>query len=241
MVTSMRNALPFDEDKEKARIVSTAGVDAEDVCCRRSRHHQETSTVVRHAPSHLFVPPLMTTPSPSQIPLSLTTLAYQPSQTMSSSPASASISCLTQSIPTSVPLPSSPLTLTSMSLPMQTPPEIRHTLLGYVREQDPPPSSHLPARQQCLLQYYHMRRTTQDKSLISGETGSGNSETRCRLAIKTISELSASNPGKKGSKLATRVPAAEFIIESFGNARTLFNPNASRFGKYTELQFTDLP
>jgi len=35
------------------------------------------------------------------------------------------------------------------------------------------------------------------------------------------------------------VPAAEFVIESFGNARTLFNPNASRFGKYTELQFTD--
>ena len=35
------------------------------------------------------------------------------------------------------------------------------------------------------------------------------------------------------------MPAAEFVVESFGNARTLFNPNASRFGKYTELQFTD--
>ncbi|KAG6369453.1 P-loop containing nucleoside triphosphate hydrolase protein [Boletus reticuloceps] len=87
--------------------------------------------------------------------------------------------------------------------------------------------------------YYHMKRTTQDQSLIiSGETGSGKSETR-RLAIKTLLELSVSNPGKKGSKLATQVPAAEFVIESFGNARTLFNPNASRFGKYTELQFTD--
>jgi chitin synthase len=48
-----------------------------------------------------------------------------------------------------------------------------------------------------------------------------------------------SNPGKKGSKLATQVPAAEFVLKSFGNARTLFNGNASRFGKYTELQFTD--
>jgi chitin synthase len=48
-----------------------------------------------------------------------------------------------------------------------------------------------------------------------------------------------SSPGKKGSKLGTQVPAAEFILESFGSARTLFNPNASRFGKYTELQFND--
>jgi len=71
-----------------------------------------------------------------------------------------------------------------------------------------------------------------------GESGSGKSENR-RLTIKTLLELSVSNPGKKGAKLATQVPAAEFVIESFGNARTLFNPNASRFGKYTELQFTD--
>lgn len=48
-----------------------------------------------------------------------------------------------------------------------------------------------------------------------------------------------SQPGKKGAKLVTQVPAAEFVLETFGNARTLFNPNASRFGKYTELQFTE--
>lgn len=72
----------------------------------------------------------------------------------------------------------------------------------------------------------------------SGETGSGKSENR-RLAIKTLLELSVSSPGKKGSKLATQVPASEFVLETFGHARTLFNPNASRFGKYTELQFSD--
>ena len=72
----------------------------------------------------------------------------------------------------------------------------------------------------------------------SGETGSGKSESR-RLAIKALLELSVSSPGKKGSKLAAQVPASEFVLESFGNARTLFNPNASRFGKYTELQFSD--
>ena len=32
---------------------------------------------------------------------------------------------------------------------------------------------------------------------------------------------------------------AEFVLESFSNARTMYNPNASRFGKYTELQFSD--
>jgi chitin synthase len=52
-------------------------------------------------------------------------------------------------------------------------------------------------------------------------------------------ELSVSNPGKKGSKLAAQIPASEFVLETFGNARTLFNLNASRFGKYTELQFSD--
>ncbi len=72
----------------------------------------------------------------------------------------------------------------------------------------------------------------------SGETASGKSENR-RLAIKSILELSVSNPGKKGAKLGSQVPASEFVLESFGNARTLFNPNASRFGKYTELQFSD--
>jgi chitin synthase len=59
------------------------------------------------------------------------------------------------------------------------------------------------------------------------------------LAIKSLLELSVSNPGKKGSKLANQLPASEFVLETFGNARTLFNPNASRFGKYTELQFSD--
>jgi chitin synthase len=103
-----------------------------------------------------------------------------------------------------------------------------------------------------------MRRTSQDQSALlrcvswrwisgfitnfhySRETGSGKSESH-RLTIKALLELSVSSPGKKGSKLAAQVPASEFVLESFGNAQTLFNlnPNASRFGIYTELQFSD--
>ncbi|KAG2066972.1 P-loop containing nucleoside triphosphate hydrolase protein [Suillus decipiens] len=82
--------------------------------------------------------------------------------------------------------------------------------------------------------YYHMKQTTQDYS----EIDSGKSENH-RLAIKIILELSVSNLGMKGSKLATQLPTAEFVIESFGNACTLFNLNASHFSKYTESQFTD--
>ncbi|KAL4067323.1 P-loop containing nucleoside triphosphate hydrolase protein [Scleroderma yunnanense] len=72
----------------------------------------------------------------------------------------------------------------------------------------------------------------------SGETASRKSE-NCHLAIKSLLELSVSNPGKKGSKLVNQVLAAKFIIKTYRNACTLFNPNASHFGKYTELQFTD--
>ncbi|KAF6741605.1 glycosyltransferase family 2 protein [Ephemerocybe angulata] len=86
--------------------------------------------------------------------------------------------------------------------------------------------------------YYHMRRTGQDQCIVfTGETASGKSESR-RLATKMLLTLSTPPPGKKNNKLAASIPAAEFVLESFGHARTLFNPNASRYGKYTELQFT---
>ncbi|KAL8293373.1 hypothetical protein RQP46_000074 [Phenoliferia psychrophenolica] len=87
--------------------------------------------------------------------------------------------------------------------------------------------------------YYYMRRTGQDQTIVlSGETGSGKSESG-RLLIKSLVDLSLPPPGKKGSKLASTIPAATFILDAFGSATTLTNSNASRFGRYTELQFSD--
>ncbi|KAJ7747464.1 P-loop containing nucleoside triphosphate hydrolase protein [Mycena maculata] len=87
--------------------------------------------------------------------------------------------------------------------------------------------------------YYHMRRTTQDQSIIFSSNPTDCTAAKLRLAIKLLLDLSVSAPGKKGSKLAQQVPAASFVLESFSNARTLFNPNASHSGAYTELQFSD--
>ncbi|KAE8225588.1 hypothetical protein CF319_g1685 [Tilletia indica] len=85
--------------------------------------------------------------------------------------------------------------------------------------------------------YFYMQRTGQDQSILfSGETGSGKTELR-RLAVRELINLSATAPGKKGSKLAFQIPSAEYVLNTFGNARTLDNANASRFGSYTELQF----
>ncbi|CDS01674.1 hypothetical protein [Sporisorium scitamineum] len=87
--------------------------------------------------------------------------------------------------------------------------------------------------------YFYMRRTGQDQSLLmAGDTSSGKSQVR-RLAIRALIDLSVAAPGKKGSKLGVQVPSAEYILEALGNSRTLDNSNASRFGKYTELQFSD--
>lgn len=87
--------------------------------------------------------------------------------------------------------------------------------------------------------YYYMRRTGGDQTiLLSGESGSGKSEAR-RLSTRMITDLSSALPGKKGSKLVQQIPAAQFILDSFGNAFTSDNANASRFGQYTELQFAE--
>ncbi|OAC98133.1 chitin synthase [Mucor lusitanicus CBS 277.49] len=84
--------------------------------------------------------------------------------------------------------------------------------------------------------YLHMRRTAIDQSiLLSGDTGSGKSETCHRI----LSHLISLSVHKKESKLQTQILHVQSILNAFGHAKTSTNQNASRFGKYMEIQFNE--
>ncbi|KAI8636041.1 chitin synthase-domain-containing protein [Parasitella parasitica] len=84
--------------------------------------------------------------------------------------------------------------------------------------------------------YLHMRRTAIDQFiLLSGDTGSGKSEI-CSLVVSHLILLSAH---KKESKLQTQMLHVQSILNAFGHAKTSLNQNASRFGKYMEIQFNE--
>ena len=70
----------------------------------------------------------------------------------------------------------------------------------------------------------------------SGITGSGKSFSR-DLLIKQILRLSAHS--KREAKISELVKALTSLIDSFGNAKTLMNPNASRHGRFFELHFNN--
>ncbi|RIA92287.1 Glycosyltransferase Family 2 protein [Glomus cerebriforme] len=82
-----------------------------------------------------------------------------------------------------------------------------------------------------------MRRSAEDQSVIfSGITGSGKTATQGHLLQQL---LLLSTHTKKESKIANQIQNAQIILEAFGNSKTKQNINASRFGKYLELQFNE--
>ncbi|KAL0060142.1 hypothetical protein AAF712_013068 [Marasmius tenuissimus] len=89
--------------------------------------------------------------------------------------------------------------------------------------------------------YYHMKRTTQDQAIVfSGEAVSGIRIPSSGYQDDPRALRFQSREGRfQARQPVSQVPAADFALESFANARTLFNPNGSRFGKYTGLQFSD--
>ncbi|KAG8898841.1 hypothetical protein FRB99_007125 [Tulasnella sp. 403] len=85
--------------------------------------------------------------------------------------------------------------------------------------------------------YLLMRRTSQPQSVVfRGITGSGKSHS-ARLLTNQILRLSSHS--KKDAKIADQIKSFNTILESFGNAKTLHNPSASRYHRYFELQFSE--
>ncbi|KAK7939517.1 hypothetical protein WMY93_002843, partial [Mugilogobius chulae] len=77
--------------------------------------------------------------------------------------------------------------------------------------------------------------------LISGESGAGKTEST-KLLLKFLSVMSQYSLGTPMSESNTRVEQALVqsspIMEAFGNAKTVYNNNSSRFGKFIQLNFS---
>ncbi|KAH7887285.1 glycosyltransferase family 2 protein [Phlebopus sp. FC_14] len=85
--------------------------------------------------------------------------------------------------------------------------------------------------------YLLMRRRKQSQSVITrGITGSGKSAS-ARLFVDQVLRLSAHS--KKELRMASQIKALHTLLDAFGNAKTVMNPNASRHSRYLELHFND--
>uniref|UniRef100_A0A665TUX9 Myosin X, like 1 n=1 Tax=Echeneis naucrates TaxID=173247 RepID=A0A665TUX9_ECHNA len=78
--------------------------------------------------------------------------------------------------------------------------------------------------------------------LISGESGAGKTEST-KLLLQFLSVMSQKSSGTPQSEKTTRVEQAIVqsspIMEAFGNAKTVYNNNSSRFGKFIQLHFSE--
>ena len=85
-----------------------------------------------------------------------------------------------------------------------------------------------------------MRRNPHNQSVvISGESGSGKT-VNAKIVIKYLTEVTGVADGGEAN-VAQYLKQSNPILEAFGNAKTTRNPNSSRFGKYTKLQYVVVP
>ena len=82
-----------------------------------------------------------------------------------------------------------------------------------------------------------LQTSTRDQAiLVSGESGAGKT-VATRYVLKYLSQVTATKPSTSTATIQDRVTSSNPILESFGNAQTLRNPNSSRFGKFITLTF----
>ncbi|KAH9939246.1 chitin synthase [Epithele typhae] len=88
--------------------------------------------------------------------------------------------------------------------------------------------------------YLLMRRRTESQAVVfrqvPGITASGKSASS-QLLVNQLLRLSTHS--KKEAKLSEQLKSLSTLLDSFGNAKTLVSPNASRHSRYLELHFND--
>lgn len=78
-----------------------------------------------------------------------------------------------------------------------------------------------------------IQNSSSQSVIISGESGAGKTET-AKILLQYLAAVSST----AGGDLHKRVLQTNPIMENFGNARTVWNNNSSRFGKFLTLQFS---
>jgi myosin heavy subunit len=71
--------------------------------------------------------------------------------------------------------------------------------------------------------------------VISGESGAGKTE----AAKRFVQQLVNVSQGAEYEGLEEKLLELNPVLEAFGNAKTKFNNNSSRFGKYTSVMFNN--
>ncbi|CAH1796283.1 unnamed protein product [Owenia fusiformis] len=85
--------------------------------------------------------------------------------------------------------------------------------------------------------FYNMVHQRRDQCIvISGESGSGKTEST-NLLLHHLTALS--QKGLHGSGVEHTILGAGPVLEAFGNAKTVYNNNSSRFGKFIQVNYRE--